>query len=521
MLFSTDLLFGTGLRRSGATPNSDHIPAYTTVNLGVSHSFDVGGFNGLTARLDLINAFDEKYEIRDGTGVGALDLTQGQLNFLDSETLDNAAVNYLGVFAPSLTPFSVIAGQTLTLGPHLAVSSNGLGQGSIDGPGVIVNVGTLNTPALPGSMLIGGDFVNDGSMSVGFSLEIAGDLLNNGTLGPLGFFTSLVADHNLVGDGTITLQNFHSLPAGHLQVDGTIEGDTHIVGPFGGAFSMTAATIDPTVTVSNFNVGSMIDLTGAPYEGSLTTVTYVDGLLTLKDGNTVEDLFQVPGLPNTARFSTQSDGATSPGTDIITSFTAVACFVSGTRIRTEHGEVAVEHLRVGDMVPVVRAGGTLPIIWIGHRRLRIDGHPRPLDMYPVRVSAGAFADFVPMRDLWLSPEHAVFLHGVLVPVGLLVNDSSIVQVPCSEVTYWHVELASHDLMLCEGAWTESYLDMGNRSAFEENDGPMQLHPDFSRESWEARACQQQERGGPVVEAIRRTINARVGNARVAARAEAA
>ena len=70
VLFSTDLLYGTGLRRDGATPNGNHVPAYTTVNFGVSHSFDVGGFNGLTARLDLINAFDEQYEIRDGTGVG-------------------------------------------------------------------------------------------------------------------------------------------------------------------------------------------------------------------------------------------------------------------------------------------------------------------------------------------------------------------------------------------------------------------------------------------------------------------
>ena len=70
VLFSTDLLFGTGLRREGATPNGAHVPAYTTLNFGVSHDFGIGGFSGLTARLDLINAFDEKYEIRDGTGVG-------------------------------------------------------------------------------------------------------------------------------------------------------------------------------------------------------------------------------------------------------------------------------------------------------------------------------------------------------------------------------------------------------------------------------------------------------------------
>ncbi|MEI9965553.1 MAG: TonB-dependent receptor [Caulobacteraceae bacterium] len=62
---STDLLFGTGLRRDGAVPNGDHVPSYTQVNFGVSHDFGV-----VSVRADLINAFDKTYEIRDGTGVG-------------------------------------------------------------------------------------------------------------------------------------------------------------------------------------------------------------------------------------------------------------------------------------------------------------------------------------------------------------------------------------------------------------------------------------------------------------------
>lgn len=69
--FSMDLLYGSGLRRDGATPNGDHLPGYAQVNLGVSRPIDLG-FAGkpLTLRLDLINALDEKYQIRDGTGVG-------------------------------------------------------------------------------------------------------------------------------------------------------------------------------------------------------------------------------------------------------------------------------------------------------------------------------------------------------------------------------------------------------------------------------------------------------------------
>ena len=68
--FSTDLLYGSGLRRDGATPNGDHVPGYVQVNLGLSRPFDLGADKPTTVRFDVINVFDEKYEIRDGTGVG-------------------------------------------------------------------------------------------------------------------------------------------------------------------------------------------------------------------------------------------------------------------------------------------------------------------------------------------------------------------------------------------------------------------------------------------------------------------
>jgi outer membrane receptor protein involved in Fe transport len=67
---SADMLYGTGLRRDGATPNGDHVPAYLTVNLGIAQDFALGGWQGLTARLDILNLFDEKYQIRDGSGIG-------------------------------------------------------------------------------------------------------------------------------------------------------------------------------------------------------------------------------------------------------------------------------------------------------------------------------------------------------------------------------------------------------------------------------------------------------------------
>ncbi|HEY1709243.1 MAG TPA: TonB-dependent receptor [Rhizomicrobium sp.] len=68
--FSADLLYGSGLRKDGATPNGDHVPGYTQVNVGVSHVFTLADAGDLTARFDVINLFDKEYEIRDGTGVG-------------------------------------------------------------------------------------------------------------------------------------------------------------------------------------------------------------------------------------------------------------------------------------------------------------------------------------------------------------------------------------------------------------------------------------------------------------------
>jgi hypothetical protein len=74
--FSADFLEGSGLRASlalpdGTTvPNGDHLPYYTQANFGVSHVFHTGEWGTLTARVDLINAFDKVYQIRNGTGVG-------------------------------------------------------------------------------------------------------------------------------------------------------------------------------------------------------------------------------------------------------------------------------------------------------------------------------------------------------------------------------------------------------------------------------------------------------------------
>ncbi len=67
---SATAIYGSGLRSGFA--NTDHLPAYGQINLGLSHEFAGAGWNGLplTVRFDVVNVADTIYEIRDGSGIG-------------------------------------------------------------------------------------------------------------------------------------------------------------------------------------------------------------------------------------------------------------------------------------------------------------------------------------------------------------------------------------------------------------------------------------------------------------------
>jgi outer membrane receptor protein involved in Fe transport len=67
--FSASMIYGSGLRSGFA--NTDHVPSYTQVNMGISHDFNIVAANKpTTLRFDVVNVFDKIYEIRDGSGIG-------------------------------------------------------------------------------------------------------------------------------------------------------------------------------------------------------------------------------------------------------------------------------------------------------------------------------------------------------------------------------------------------------------------------------------------------------------------
>jgi collagen type I alpha len=300
----------------------------------------------------------------------------------------------------------------------------------------------------------------------------------------------------------------------------------------GGDLVLNAASVDATQSVT-FTDGTGILTIGTigGFGGTIASVTAGDEIivqgtsiasdsfdpathvLTLFDaGNATIGALQLGALVNGATLLANGTGGIG----------VAPCFVAGTRISTERGEVAVEDLRIGDRVQVVaqrplpgplpRSRGRLgrgpaqPVIWIGHRTVDCARHPQPRKVWPVRIEAGAFGPGRPLRELWLSPDHALYIGDVLIPVKHLINGGSIAQVAIDEVTYYHVELPRHAVVLAEGLAAESYLDTGDRSNFANPNGAIALYPDFASRIWDAAGCAPLVVTGAELEAAQGWVN---------------
>lgn len=138
----------------------------------------------------------------------------------------------------------------------------------------------------------------------------------------------------------------------------------------------------------------------------------------------------------------------------------------------------------------------------------------------MRIAAHAFGRAKPARDLVVSPGHAVAIDvgaaaggEVLMPASVLVNGATIIQETVDSVTYWHVELDSHDLLIAENLPAESYLDMGNRGFFSDATA-VALHatPDARPDTdpaplTHAAFCRPFRADGPAVDAARAHLRA--------------
>ena len=359
-----------------------------------------------------------------------------------------------------------------TDGTSTLANDGGFGNGN---DGLLIN-GTAHDNTIGGSQqsVIAENLFSD---NAAYGIEVGGAAYDNSII------------NSYVGLGDLGVDGFGNGEGG-IEVAGTATGTT-----IGGA---TGA--NPVADVVSANDGPGITLGDATSDTTITNdiIGYgADGIRPLPNSG-------LPINPGTSTGNTIADNM------------VLACFAAGVRITTPAGEVPVEELAVGDLV-LTLDGTAQPIRWIGQRRVDCRRHPAPASIMPVRVQAHAFGSGQPARDLFLSPDHAIFVEGVFIPVKHLINGETVRQIDTAAVTYFHIELPQHDVIFSEGLASESYLQTDDRSSFANAGVVVTLQPLFGGErgdvmlAWEAFGYAPLRVTGAEVERARASLRTRAAD----------
>jgi fibronectin-binding autotransporter adhesin len=401
-----------------------------------------------------------------------IDVTGGAVNAGDVVINADGLLDVTGSGYTQNGGFTSITGTLSASNATLTAGDLVLGGGAL----IATTLGIGNGAVASGFGILETALTNAGSVEATAGLTVTGAVSGTGDFS-VGAGASLTFD-NLVTNGQVV--TFNGLAATVKLFD----------------------AVDFAGTIAGLSPGETIDLASLSFVSG-ATATISGGTLSVTS-NGITDTLSVSGVPDGTQFATVQD--TGTGTDV-----SISCFLSGTLISTNRGNVAVEALAKGDLV-LTASGEEQPIVWLGHRRIDCRRHPRPEQVWPVRVRTGAFGAGRPGRDLFLSPDHAIFVDDVFVPVKLLIDGAGIAQVKRDHVTYYHVELPEHAVILSEGLPVESYLDTGDRANFDDGE-TIRLFPDFAvrlasetASLWETRGAAPLVMAGAALEAARRGLN---------------
>jgi hypothetical protein len=410
---------------------------------------------------------------------------------------------------------AITGGTVVNQGVILAADFRGDGAGVwIHGPGAIINEA--------GGVISGGGFgivayaqttvVNQGTV---FGTEFAFYAKYSGFADriidlPGGVFSGVVSGGDTLGSAIYsTLELASGSSTGTIANIGTFTDFGQIALDAGATWSVGGSIVagEPVVfggTDASLILASPSAAAGATMTGFAATDTIVlSGItdvtnLSFDTGNTLT-VTESGGPGLTLQFDAPQalDFAVVDGsTDIF-----VPCFLPGTHILTDLGEVLVEKLRVGDAI-VTRSGQARRLCWIGQGRT-LATRGRRTAATPVIVRKGALADNVPHLDLHITKGHSLYFDGVLIPVEFLVNHRSILwDDRAQEVTVFHLELDAHDVLVANGVAAESYRDDGNRWLFQNANAGWDQPPKAP--------CAPVMTGGPVVDAVWQRILDRAG-----------
>jgi hypothetical protein len=428
---------------------------FTTADLeGVTN----GG--GTLAVLGTLDNSGGTVDVGAGSSLGEMTLAGGTiaggtLDVASSLSLPPGLIGY-GTVTGAVTNAGWVEAQGGTL--DLAQGLNGTGSAQVDAGSELelggnssvtdLNVASGGVLQLDGVTVTTDPVALDANASITGSGTITGDLTNDGVVTAVGGTLDLTG--NITGSGTLEIA-----PGATLKLDGTVGVGQTIDFQGTNATLNIGQPLEEQGTITSFVSGDTLDISGL---SSSDTVSYdaTSGALQILNGTTVIASLHLSGNYQQSDFQL-GDGTVS---------TDVACFYPGTLVATTAGSQAVESLAPGDFV-LTTDGEAKAIRWLGRQTISTV-FADPLRVLPIRIKAGALGENMPLRDLLLSPCHALLLDCVLIQAGALVNGTTIVretQVP-EIFTYYHIELTDHSLILAEGTPVETFVDNVDRVAFD-------------------------------------------------------
>ena len=313
-------------------------------------------------------------------------------------------------------------------GPSAPFSTYDLGGGTNDGVlsnGDAVSLDDANGAAVVEGTYLGSATLNNAAAQVGVPLLANISLQINPIQGHLMYSGS---DVYFISD--IEMSKAHLLVTATITVAGI---PVTVTGPISGIVNQLATAV------------SAIPIAGP---GAASAIRGVE--------NAVQSALNVVSVT----MSYNGNGTLTPPPGQVT------CYLAGTLIATLRGRIAIEDLRIGDLVRT-QDRGLQPVLWVGRTQVKATVAARDPHIWPVHIAAGALGAGMPAQDLRVSQQHRMLVRSriaermfgvdeVFVPAKHLVGLPGITCGPVSEgFAYYHLLLADHAVIEANGVPSES------------------------------------------------------------------
>ncbi|MEL7116680.1 MAG: Hint domain-containing protein, partial [Pseudomonadota bacterium] len=242
------------------------------------------------------------------------------------------------------------------------------------------------------------------------------------------------------------------------------DGDDSIIGGQGADQLAGGADAD------RFTATQVSDFFGDTIDGGTTTTTGADDdkldLRGLGDYRVVGETTDADGDSTSGTIEFLNAGGAVTGSLTFREIERIICFTPGAQIMTAKGEMPVEMLRPGDRV-MTRDDGFQEVAWLGRRDLTAGQVLHAPKLRPILIRKGALGHDLPLRDMWVSPNHRMLETGaavqmlmgeteVLTAAKHMIGRAGIHQARPRATSYIHMMFDRHQIVMADGAWTESF-----------------------------------------------------------------